>query len=118
MHKIKLLSIFTLLTVSLSGCTLKKQISVYSDYPPTEGNIPIIMTNQPLPRNIVRIGSIDVGENGGLTPSCKCTYEACIRAIEEGARRSGAQVIYIVRITEPNIHSTCYNITAELYRYQ
>lgn len=117
MNKIKLLIIFALIAIFLSGCSLKKQISVYANYPPTEGDIPIIMTNQPLPRNIVRIGSIDVGDSG-LTSTCKCTYEACIKAIEDGGRLSGAQIIYIVRITEPNRYSTCYNITAELYRYK
>ena len=109
-----LATLFFLLT--LGSCGLKKQVSVKQYYPPTEGNIPIIQTNQPLPSNIFRIGSIVVGESG-LTPDGKCTYEACMQTIEKESRRVGAQLVYLVRVKEPDMHSTCYNITAELYRY-
>lgn len=105
-----------ILLIFFSGCSLKKQISVKEYYPPTDGNIPIIQTNQPLPQNIYRIGSIVVGENG-LTPDGQCTYEACMQVIETESRRVGAQLVYLVRVKEPDLHSTCYNITAELYRY-
>ena len=104
-----------LLAVS-NSCSLKKQVSVKEYYPPTEGNIPIIQTNQPLPKNIFRIGSIVVGESG-LTPENECTYEACMQVIEKESRRVGAQLVYLVKVKEPDFNSTCYNITAELYRY-
>lgn len=106
----------TLIITCLSACALKKQVSVNAYYPPSEGHIPIIQTNQSLPQNIYRIGSIVVGESG-LTPDGKCSYEACMQVIEKESRRVGAQLVYLVRVVEPNFHSTCYNITAELYRY-
>ena len=105
-----------IIIISLNNCTLKKQVSVKDLYPPTVGNISVIQTNQYLPTNIYRIGSIVVGENG-LTPNGKCTYEACMRTIEEESRKVGAQLVYIVRVKEPDYYSSCYNITAELYRY-
>ena len=106
----------SIILTSLASCGLKKQVSVKQYYPPTEGNIPIVQTNQPLPTNIFRIGSIVVGESG-LTPDGQCTYEACMQTIENESRRVGAQLVYLVRVVEPNLYSTCYNITAELYRY-
>ncbi len=114
----KIITILTsvLLVFAITSCTLKKQVTVKQYYPPTEGQIPIIQTNQALPQNIYRIGSIVVGENG-LTPDGKCTYEACMQVIEEESRKVGAQLVYLVRVKEPDLHSTCYNITAELYRY-
>ena len=114
----KLVTILTsiLLIFAISSCTLKKQVIVKQYYPPTEGQIPIIQTNQALPQNIYRIGSIVVGENG-LTPDGKCSYEACMQVIEEESRKVGAQLVYLVRVKEPDLYSTCYNITAELYRY-
>ena len=102
--------------VLCTSCSLKKQISVNGHYEPTIGKISIIQTNQYLPSNTYRIGSIVVGESG-LTPSGDCTYEVCMQTIETEARKVGAQLIYIVRIVEPNYNSTCYNITADLYRY-
>ena len=40
-----------------------------------------------------------------------------MQTIENEGRKVGAQLIYIVKVVEPNMHSTCYNITADLYRY-
>lgn len=116
MKKILVILSSVLMIFAITSCTLKKQITVKQYYPPTEGQIPIVQTNQTLPKNIYRIGSIVVGENG-LTPSGKCTYEACMQVIEEESRKVGAQLVYLVRVKEPDIRSTCYNITAELYRY-
>ena len=54
----------------------------------------------------------------GLTPEGKCTYEACMQVIETESMKAGANVVYLVRVVEPNLYSTCYNITADLYRYK
>lgn len=114
----KFISIFLsfLILSIVTSCGLKKDISVNANYEPTIGKIPIVQTNQSLPTNIYRIGSIVVGESG-LTPSGDCSYEACMRTIEDESRKVGAQLVYIVKVVEPNYNSTCYNITAELYRY-
>lgn len=116
MKKILYLLPLILFALAITSCTLKKQVSVKEYYPPTTGQIPIIHTNQPLPQNIYRIGSIVVGEKG-LTPDGKCTYEACMQVIEKESKKVGAQLVYLVKVKEPDISSTCYNITAELYRY-
>ncbi len=109
--------IYSICLLFIAGsCGLKKQVSVNGNYAPTQGKISIIQTNQYLPTNIYRIGSIIVGESG-LTPSGDCTYEACMQVIEEESRKAGAQLVYLVKVVEPNLTSTCYNITAELYRY-
>ena len=106
------------LMLILPSCKLKKIVSVNYYYPPTSGVIPIYQTSQQLPNNIIRIGSVVVGENG-LTPTEKCTYEACIRTIEDEARKAGADLIYLVNVKEPDRFwgSSCYDITAELYKY-
>lgn len=116
MKRLFIITFTSIIFVLLTSCGLKKEVSVKQYYPPTEGNIPIIQTNQTLPSNIFRIGSIVVGESG-LTPEGKCSYEACMQTIEKESRRVGAQLVYLVRVKEPDLHSTCYNITAELYRY-
>ena len=98
-------------------CGVKKVVSVSSYYSPTTGYIPMIQTNHPLPDKIYRIGSIVVGESG-FTSSSKCSYEECIKIIEAEARQVGAQLIYLVKVREPDSYSTCYNVTAELYRFE
>lgn len=97
---------------------LKKIVSVSYHYPPTTGVINVYQTGQQLPNNIIRIGSVVVGESG-WTPAERCSYEECIRAIEDEARKAGADLIYLVKVKEPDRvwGSTCYDITAELYKY-
>lgn len=97
---------------------LRKDVSVYDTYPPTPGRLPIIQTAQKIPENSLQIGSVTVGESG-LTKTKNCTYEACIEAIQEEAKKMGGQFIYIVKIKEPESWgSTCYNIVADIYRYK
>lgn len=100
----------------IPSCKLKTVVSVNDYYAPTTGRLPIYQTGQQLPDNIVRIGSIVVGE-GGMTPTKKCTYEICMQTIEDEAKKVGADIIYLVKVKEPSVwESTCYNITAELYK--
>ena len=114
--KTKIFLLLMLATIA-SACHLKKVVTVNDYYPPTAGRMPIYQTGQILPDNLVRIGSIEVGESG-LTPAKKCTYEACMQVIEDEAKKAGAEVVYLVKVREPDFWgSTCYNITAELYRY-
>ena len=104
------------LILVLPSCRLKAIVSVNDYYAPTTGRIPIYQTGQQLPDNIIRIGSIEVGDMG-LTPTNQCTYEACMKLIEDESKKKGADLVYLVRVKEPGYWSTCYNITAELYKY-
>ncbi len=97
---------------------LRRYVSVYDTYPPTPGRLPIIQTAQPLPDGCLQVGTVTVGDSG-LTKTKNCTYEACIEAIQEEAKKMGGQFIYIVKIKEPESWgSTCYNIVADIYRYK
>lgn len=121
MKTIKFIIALCALTLILPSCKqlkqLKKIVAVNYHYPPTIGVIDIYQTGQQLPSNIIRIGSVVVGESG-LTPVEDCTYEVCIRTIEDEARKAGADFVYLVSVQEPNwLGSLCYNITAELYKY-
>lgn len=115
MKTIKFIIALCALTI-LPACKLKTIVSVNDYYPPTSGRLPIYQTGQQLPDNIVRIGSIEVGESG-MTPASKCTYEACMKVIEDESKKKGADIVYLVNVKEPGFWSSCYNITAELYKY-
>lgn len=99
----------------LSGCKLKTVVNVNEYYAPVS-RIEVYSFSQQLPGNIIRIGSIEVGE-AGFTKTEDCSYEACLSAIKNEAKKSGADVVHIVHIKEPTSWSTCYHITAELYKY-
>ena len=105
------------LIVLIPSCKLKTIVSVNDYYAPTSGRLPIYQTGQQLPTNVIRIGSIVVGESGA-TPTDMCTYEACMQVIEDEAKKVGADLVYLVKVQEPrSFGSSCYNITAELYKY-
>ena len=81
--------------------------------------VTIISQGQTLPDNLIRVGSISVGE-AGSTPTEDCTYQACMDAIRIAAKQNGAHVVYIVNVKEPDRFwgSTCYDITADFFRYK
>lgn len=122
MRSIKFIIALCALIAVFPSCKQLKQlktiVNVNYYYPPTVGIIPIYQTGQLLPEGTIRIGSVVVGE-AGLTPTEKCTYEACIRTIENEARKAGADFVYLVNVKEPDRFwgSTCYDITAEFYKY-
>ncbi|MBQ7631445.1 MAG: hypothetical protein IJS82_01620 [Paludibacteraceae bacterium] len=117
MRNDKFLLVAMLVGLTCNSCKLKSIVTVNDYYPPTSGRMQIYQTGQALPDNIVRIGSIVVGESG-MTPTKKCTYEACMQLIEDEAKKKGAELVYLVKVKEPSAWgSTCYNITAEMYRY-
>lgn len=94
---------------------LKKNVYVDRFYAKTT-NLDVFQVGQKLPDNLFRIGSVTVGE-AGFTRTEDCTYEACLSAIKKEAQNAGADVVYIVSILEPGGWSTCYSVTAELYKY-
>lgn len=100
---------------ALSSCKLKTVVNVNEYYAPVS-DIEIYNANQQLPQNVKRIGSIEVGE-AGFTPTEQCSYEACLSAIKNEAKKAGSDLVQIIHIKEPTSWSTCYHITAELYRY-
>lgn len=132
-HAVQKITVLLLLAIVFTGCSpLKRVVSITNQYTPTQ-QVTIIQTGQQLPDGLTRIGSVSVGD-GGLTLAEDCTYEACIKAVEEEAKKVGANIIYIVHVKTPNnflgvgyslllgdpslydINSSCYGIVADLYR--
>lgn len=110
-------SIILALTILMTSCGLKRQVAIYDTYPATPGRLAIYQTGQQLPNDIIQVGTVVVGEKGATTTK-NCTYEACMEAIQEEAKKMGGHIIYIVSLKEPSFWgSTCYNITADIYRY-
>lgn len=106
-----------LLIVTLSSCKLRESVYVDNYYAPVD-EVTVISKGQALPDNLIRVGSISVGESGA-TLTEKCTYQACMNAIILKAKQSGVHVVYVVAIKEPSVWgSSCYDITADFYRYK
>ena len=103
-----------LLTLTLSACSLKTRTASYGNYPP-QNDVVIIQSGQPLPKDAIRIGSIETSDNG-LTSTRRCTYAASIDAIVKKAKKMGGNIVYIVSVKEPSVWgSTCYYVTADVY---
>ena len=118
MKDVKLLMLVFILAFlpSCKSTQLKKNVYVDRYYTPT-ASVDVFQIGQELPKSIIRIGSVTVGE-AGLTKTSDCTYEACLNAVKLEAKSAGADIVYIVSVQEPNGWSSCYSITAELYKYK
>lgn len=110
--------LLAMLPMMFAACGLKRQVAVYDTYPATPGRLEVFQTAQQLPENRIQVGVVTVGEKGA-TLTKDCTYAACLEAIQEEAKKMGGQFIHIVSLKEPDVWgSTCYNITADIYRYK
>lgn len=120
--KVRIFITILLIPLLLSSCgwtrELKRQVTIYDTYAPTPGRLPVYQSSQQLPKGCIQIGNVTVSE-GGLTKQKDCTYEACIEAVQEEAKKMGGQFIYVVKIKEPDMANTlCYHIIADIYRYK
>ena len=118
MKSLKFIVALCTLSFVLPSCKTPLKVLVHvREYHERTESIKFVQTGQKLPDNIIRIGSIEVGE-GGWTPAKDCSYEACMNAIETEAKRAGADIVYLVKVVEPGTwKGTCYDITAEFYKY-
>ena len=108
-----LLILFLSLLSQGCGLSIKTARTVY--YPPSTSKVTIYNANQILPDGLERIGSITINDSG-FTSTSNGTYEACITALENEARKMGGDVINIVNIQAPNDYSTIYRMAADVYR--
>jgi S1-C subfamily serine protease len=69
--------------------------------------------NAKIPPEATVVGEVRLGDTGLST---RCGLPALISIAKDKARAAGADAIYLVRIVEPDIVSTCYRITARLLR--
>ncbi len=66
-----------------------------------------------VPENSVLIGDLKIGDSGFSTD---CSYQTVIENAINTAKNSGANIIQLIEIKEPNFASTCYRIKTKLYR--
>lgn len=107
------------LIMTLCSCGLKKVVSTSAKYPATTGTIEVVETGSKIPDGAFRIGSVTVGESG-MALTKNCSYEACIEACMQEARKAGAELVYIRKVVEPTLGlgSTCYTVTVDFYRFK
>lgn len=115
----RLLSILAFLVFlgSVYGCGLSIRAVATVPYPPSQSEVKIYNANQILPEGLKRIGSITIDDTG-FTLSENGTYEACLAALREEAKKMGGNVVNIVNMQAPDSHSTIYRMTADVYREQ
>lgn len=111
----KLILLFVLL-FPLFSCHTKKNINVinYSTPLSSNENVEVIGIGQNVMDGAKLLGSASVGESG-FTPTQKCTYSVVLNEIINIARSMGGNLIQITEHKEPDGHSTCHRIKADVY---
>ena len=105
------------LIVFVYGCGLSIRAVATVPYPPSQSEVRIYNANQILPDGLERIGSITIDDTG-FTLSENGTYEACLAALREEAKKMGGNVVNIVNMQAPDSHSSIYRMTADVYRQE
>lgn len=67
-----------------------------------------------IPHGAAVVGEVRVGDTGFSTG---CGLNALISILKDKARAVGADAVYLARIVEPDLSSTCYRVTARLLKY-
>lgn len=110
----KILILITSLLL-LSGCGLKKTVSMYETRQPYYGEITVVPLGQPIPEGYKMIGTGSYGEKG-FTRTKNCTLEAIIEQARADAKEKGASLISIMKIKEPCIWTTsCYYVSVSFH---
>tara|TARA_R110002033_G_scaffold159957_1_gene196200 strand:- start:116 stop:847 length:732 start_codon:yes stop_codon:yes gene_type:complete len=73
----------------------------------------ILGINEEIPEGSKFVGDLKIGDSGFSTD---CGYETVIENAKLTAKKSGANLIQLIEVKEPNFGSTCYRIKAKMYR--
>ena len=112
----KIIILPLLISIILQSCSpkIRTQLSSEAAKPlDSETEILIIKQDENVPENSKFIGDLKIGDSGFST---NCGYTKVINDAKATAKKSGANLIYLTEVKEPNFGSTCYRIKAKLYR--
>lgn len=110
-------SLVLLFPLLIVGCTgTKKVTNVLTYRTPYHGEVQVKALGEVVPEGAVLLGSVSVGENGGMTRTKDCTYQAVIADIRNLAAGMGGNTVVITKHKEPSEwSSTCHQISANVY---
>ncbi|MDE5543901.1 MAG: DUF4156 domain-containing protein [Bacteroidales bacterium] len=101
----------------VAGCTgTKKVTNVLTYRTPYNGEVQVKALGEVVPEGSVLLGCGSVGENGGMTRTRDCTYQAVISDVRSLAAGMGGNAVVITKHKEPSEwKSTCHQISANVY---
>ncbi len=105
-----------LIALILQSCSPRIRIHLATEtFQPLDADteILIIKQDEKIPNNSKFIGELKIGDSGFSTD---CGYSKVISDAKETAKKSGANLIYLIEVKKPNFGSTCYRIKAKLYQ--
>lgn len=103
------------LCFSLIACTGTKKISNPIVFKQAyTGEIKIKGLGENIPEDAVLLGNVAVGE-AGLTRTNDCTYQKVLAELVELAKGMGGNMLMITEYKEPDGHSSCHQLKANVY---
>jgi len=113
----KILPMIAILAIALSGCGVKKTVSVIVHHPPTTEQVQILGIGQQIPNGAVLLGAISVGRNmWGTTSRGRCAYDRVLNYAIIQAQAMGGNIIQIRQHAVPNTENVCHEITVDVYK--
>lgn len=104
------------LSILLGSCSLKVIKNIENERDPLnyKEEVAVLAVDDEVPGDAVYIGEFKIGDYGFTT---KCNYEDVMRKAREEARKSGGNLVKVVKHKKPSVFgSSCHQIKANLYK--
>jgi len=76
-------------------------------------DIVVIEAADIIPESAQFIGEVKVGDSGMTT---NCGYLKMLEKVKQESRLAGANIVYLIKVDDPSLRSSCYRIKAAMYR--
>ena len=108
--------LFSLCVLFLVSCSPKIITNISQQRTPLANNaeVKILQNYEKLPKFAAKLGTVKITDSGF---SVNCGYDVVIEHIKAEARKAGGNIVQIIEHFEPDFHSTCHRITADVYRF-
>jgi len=108
--------LFLTMVFGFVGCSPKITSNFSNPQPQlsNEEKVALLDIQHKLPENIVKVGELKFQDSGFSTD---CSFNSLMNRARDEARKNGANIVKVVEKKAPNLWSTCYRLTIELYNY-
>ncbi|WP_031427106.1 hypothetical protein [Flavimarina sp. Hel_I_48] len=108
--------LFLILIVGFTSCSPKIKSNFTNPQPTlaSDEKVALLDIEHKLPKNPIKVGDLRFQDSGFSTD---CSFNSLMNQARIEARKSGANIVKIVEKKEPNLWSSCYRLSIELYSY-
>lgn len=108
--------LFFLLIIVMVSCSPKIKSNLTNSQPElaTDEEIAFLDLKHEVPQEVTKIGSLKFQDSGFSTD---CSFNSILNRARIEARKNGANIVKVVEKKDPDLWSSCYRLTINLYKF-